>query len=424
MKKRLSLIVTVMIIIVLTGCGLGAEESGEAQEETDFNESDDSIVIAEGYRNIQPKRERDLGMYRKEETLTIEEELEQPADRAEEPVEDEKPQTKEVAQAEDEVPAETAPEQQEVTDASGTYYITAPSINVRSGGGTSYGVIGQIKQNEPVKVDGKTSNGWFRFEFQGQEGFVSGSFLGEEKVEVKAAVSSPGSTSSPAASSTSESSEEQEKEEPSSSSEETKTEEKKEELPAVARTKTASNTDQILTVVSTGGGSAKVEYWKKSGGTWNKEMSTNGFVGSNGVSANKVEGDRKAPTGAYRLGFAFGTENPGTKKSFRQITDNSYWISNVNDPEYNTWQERESSHAHDEHLIKYRDQYKYAMVINYNTHNPVSGKGSAIFLHISNGTPTLGCVSVPEAQMRMLMQELGDNAYIIIAGSESELAGY
>ncbi|UCZ52859.1 S-layer homology domain-containing protein [Bacillus shivajii] len=195
-------------------------------------------------------------------------------------------------------------------------------------------------------------------------------------------------------------------------------------LPTVAKTKTAKETDQIVTVVSTGGGHADIEYWKKTNGVWKRKMFVEGFVGSNGVSDNKVEGDRKTPTGSYAMPFAFGTENPGTKIDYWKITNTSYWISNVNDPQYNTWQERSTSHPHDEHLIAYRDQYKYAIVIDYNMEDPVPGKGSAIFLHVSNSTPTLGCVSVPESKMRYLMQELGSHARIIIAQDEDSLLNY
>lgn len=197
------------------------------------------------------------------------------------------------------------------------------------------------------------------------------------------------------------------------------------EQPAIAYTKTAQKTDQIITVVHTGSGHAEVQYWKKDPYVWQKVRSTtNGFVGLNGVSDDKVEGDRNAPIGSYGMPFSFGMENPGTQMPYRQITNRSYWISNVNDPQYNTWQERSSSHSHDEHLIRYQDQYKYAIAIDYNMNNPVPGKGSAIFLHVSNGTPTLGCVSVPESLMRYFMQELSDNARIIIAESEQDILAY
>ncbi|MGJ9386210.1 hypothetical protein [Salipaludibacillus sp. CF4.18] len=62
---------------------------------------------------------------------------------------------------------------------------------------------------------------------------------------------------------------------------------------------------------------------------------------------------------------------------------------------YQPSSKRRSSSA-DEHLINYPDQYKYAVAIDYNMDNPVRDDCSAIFLHVSNGTPTLSCVSIPE----------------------------
>ncbi|MGJ7923218.1 L,D-transpeptidase family protein [Neobacillus sp. LXY-4] len=131
----------------------------------------------------------------------------------------------------------------------------------------------------------------------------------------------------------------------------------------VSKSGTANKTNQILTVVASGS-TAQISLLEKNGGTWHEVINTNGYVGSLGVGQAR-EGPSKTPKGSYSLGFAFGTSNPGTKLPFRQITPNSYWISNVNDPDYNTWQERESSAPADEHLADYPVQYQYAIVINY-----------------------------------------------------------
>ncbi|WP_051120151.1 L,D-transpeptidase family protein [Bacillus sp. 1NLA3E] len=187
----------------------------------------------------------------------------------------------------------------------------------------------------------------------------------------------------------------------------------------VAGSKTASKTNQIVTVVANGS-SAKISLFEKNDAIWNEVINTNGYVGSLGVGQAK-EGSSKTPKGSYSLGFAFGTSNPGTKLPFKQITRNSYWISNVNDSNYNTWQERETSSSSDEHLADYPVQYQYAIVINYN--NGVGG-GSAFFLHVGNGRPTAGCVSVPREVMVQFMQRIAPGAYIINVNSQSEIAYY
>ncbi|HUR22727.1 MAG TPA: hypothetical protein VMZ73_02540, partial [Acidimicrobiales bacterium] len=45
-----------------------------------------------------------------------------------------------------------------------------------------------------------------------------------------------------------------------------------------------------------------------------------------------------------------------------------------------------------------RPVYDHGAVIAYNT-DRTPGLGSAIFMHVSNGGPTAGCVSLPSAQL-------------------------
>lgn len=191
--------------------------------------------------------------------------------------------------------------------------------------------------------------------------------------------------------------------------------------PVVAKMNLASRTNQIITVVASGS-SANVKFWEKSNGSWKQVFNVNGRVGSQGVGAAD-ENHSRTPRGAYSLGHAFGTSNPGTSLSFRQITNRSYWISNVNDPQYNTWQERSSSNRADEHMASYPTQYRYGVVINYNTAR-TPGAGSGFFLHCSNGAATAGCVAIPTENMRTVLQKLNGGAYIVNVTSESELLNY
>lgn len=176
----------------------------------------------------------------------------------------------------------------------------------------------------------------------------------------------------------------------------------------VERMNLSNQTNQIVTVVASGS-SAIVTFWQKSNAGWGQVFSTYGQVGSQGVGPAD-EYHSYTPRGAYSLGFAFGTNNPGTSLNFRQITSSSYWISNVDDPDYNTWQEREYSSSADEHLASYSSAYQYAVVINYNT-ACVRGGGSAFFLHCGNGSATAGCVAIPTNYMRQALQLLQPGVY-------------
>lgn len=63
-----------------------------------------------------------------------------------------------------------------VTEAEGTAAITAESLNVRSGPGKEYDVIGKAKAGEEFAVSGQTDNGWYRIAYGGEEGYVSGEY--------------------------------------------------------------------------------------------------------------------------------------------------------------------------------------------------------------------------------------------------------
>ncbi|SFG59709.1 L,D-transpeptidase family protein [Sporolactobacillus nakayamae] len=191
--------------------------------------------------------------------------------------------------------------------------------------------------------------------------------------------------------------------------------------PLIAETNLAKRTNQILTVVASGI-HAHITLWTKNGDTWGKSLETNGFVGKYGIGTVH-EGSMRTPYGAYSLDFAFGTSNPGTKLPFRQITSKSWWVEDSNDPNYNTWQEGDHFNKPSEHLADYPVQYKYAVVINYNTaRTPWAGSG--FFVHVSNGSYTAGCVSLPESQMVRLLNTLAPGAYILNVTSESQIKGF
>ena len=58
----------------------------------------------------------------------------------------------------------------------GKYTVTAESLNVRAGAGTSYSVIGTLKQGDEVEVQ-KFNENWGRIDFGGKEGWISASYL-------------------------------------------------------------------------------------------------------------------------------------------------------------------------------------------------------------------------------------------------------
>ena len=166
---------------------------------------------------------------------------------------------------------------------------------------------------------------------------------------------------------------------------------------------------------------------ERNNGVWQIVFpSFTGSIGEKGFAAidDKREGDGKSPSGVFPLGIAFGYDpSVATKMPYRQATEDDFWVDDVNSEDYNKWVKGEPNAASWEKMRRDDDQYKYGVVIEYNMHPIVKGKGSAIFLHVwKGGESTLGCVSMPE---EMVLKILGwlDPAKkpLIIMGTESEL---
>lgn len=117
-----------------------------------------------------------------------------------------------------------------------------------------------------------------------------------------------------------------------------------------------------------------------------------GFIGVNGSSENKVEGDKKTPIGEFEIGVILGMHNRdelyiSNTIEYVKITNSMYWVCDVNSKYYNQLIDVSSKNKdwkEAEHLIEYKEEYEYAIEIKSNPNN-VPNKGSAIFLHCGTG---------------------------------------
>lgn len=203
-----------------------------------------------------------------------------------------------------------------------------------------------------------------------------------------------------------------------------------ETAPDAAVTKEKEYT-QMITVAGSGMDSSHVQvtYYKKdSEGQWAEQFSVPGYCGHNGMSYDKKEGDRKTPIGTYSFTTAFGVyADPGSVIPYKVLDQNDYWVDDSSSQFYNqmvntkttakTWNSAE-------HLIGVLPQYHYALALNYNTENPVPGKGSAIFLHgyHTYKTWTEGCIAIPEEKMKLLLQNVDTDTQIVIAPDQGTLS--
>lgn len=196
----------------------------------------------------------------------------------------------------------------------------------------------------------------------------------------------------------------------------------------IAYTQTARKAEQIITVTGTGKSSAHIALYEKSkSGLWSRSYQTTGFVGKNGITINKKEGDKCTPEGSFPIKTAFGRkENPGAILPYTIVNPNLYWVDDPDSIYYNQMvnsKKVKKDWKSAEHLSSMGPAYDYALVIDS---NPlcIPGNGSAIFLHCTVAPSTSGCISITQEEMLRLLKELGEDAYIIIAEDRTNLSRY
>jgi L,D-peptidoglycan transpeptidase YkuD (ErfK/YbiS/YcfS/YnhG family) len=181
---------------------------------------------------------------------------------------------------------------------------------------------------------------------------------------------------------------------------------------------------RVITVTarSTHSTTATLQAWNKAaGGGWTKYGSAvTAHVGSDGLSAHPSESRSATPIGSFTLTQAFGHDaDPGTLLPYLHTNSSDWWISQPGRL-YNTHQRCSSNCSFrrgdpNEHLYYETPYYNYAVVIDYNTRNAPGGveqgKGSAFFLHVTDGAPTAGCVAIPQSKLLTIMRWLRPSAY-------------
>jgi L,D-peptidoglycan transpeptidase YkuD (ErfK/YbiS/YcfS/YnhG family) len=197
-----------------------------------------------------------------------------------------------------------------------------------------------------------------------------------------------------------------------------------------ANKQSLKHTDQLLIVFNTADADyhSQLMALEKKGANWQMKFSLiKASIGQNGFAkpGEKKELDGKTPTGIFDLGQLFSYENAiNTLLPFIQSTKEDKWIDDTTSNQYNQYVRGQTDAKSFENLIFPGIDYKYCMVIEYNTHPVIKGKGSAIFFHLVNDTysPTLGCVAISEADMKSVLQWLKPNLKKnILMGNETIL---
>ncbi|MCV7420720.1 L,D-transpeptidase family protein [Mycobacterium yunnanensis] len=151
--------------------------------------------------------------------------------------------------------------------------------------------------------------------------------------------------------------------------------------------------------------------YERVNGTWERVLGpTPATLGELGVGEPEDDVFR-TPEGTFPLGQAFGRKpNPGTRMPYFQATDEDWWDEDVDSPTYNTHVHAAEIDSEDaENLYDSGPMYDYAVVIDHNPQR-VPGRSAGIFLHVTDGDPTWGCVAVDRDQMKSVLQWLDPSA--------------
>jgi L,D-peptidoglycan transpeptidase YkuD (ErfK/YbiS/YcfS/YnhG family) len=181
----------------------------------------------------------------------------------------------------------------------------------------------------------------------------------------------------------------------------------------VARLVGVGDAGQVIAVDASGYGATTatltayqrtVDGWQQVFGPWIANIGRNGFA----PPGAKREGDGRTPSGSYGFSFFFGVRaDPGVRFEYRSIA--GPWIVWDDDPgsaNYNEWiDERAQAAGADPEPMDRTPVYDHGAVIDYNAQR-TPGLGSAIFLHVSCGAATAGCVSLPMSELVSVLRWL------------------
>jgi L,D-peptidoglycan transpeptidase YkuD (ErfK/YbiS/YcfS/YnhG family) len=144
-------------------------------------------------------------------------------------------------------------------------------------------------------------------------------------------------------------------------------------------------------------------------------------LGRAGIRAGKREGDGATPRGRFRLvrlwwrGDRF--PRPATLLPSRRIDAAIAWCEEPADRRYNR-PFRRSANEPGDRLRRDDNLYDWIIELDHNTRPRITGRGSAVFLHVARPerSPTSGCVALDAKALRQLLARVGPETRIVIAG--------
>ena len=131
-------------------------------------------------------------------------------------------------------------------------------------------------------------------------------------------------------------------------------------------------------------------------------------VGKKGISEKKTEGDLKTPRGNFEIGNLFFRKDrckkPLTKLKCIPIEKKMGWCDDPSNKNYNKLITIKKK-INCENLYRKDHKYERIIPIHFNTKKIIPGKGSAIFIHLTNNYKgTAGCIALKKKDFLILLK--------------------
>ena len=140
-------------------------------------------------------------------------------------------------------------------------------------------------------------------------------------------------------------------------------------------------------------------------------------IGRAGLSACKSEGDGATPRGVHAItGLLYRPDRVACPSGWaRPIWPRDLWSDDPNDPAYNLMVRAPYAATH-ERLRRADPLYDLIFLTGWNWPDPISGRGSAIFIHQWRrpGAPTEGCIGLRRNDLWRIARALRPQTRLII----------
>ena len=142
-------------------------------------------------------------------------------------------------------------------------------------------------------------------------------------------------------------------------------------------------------------------------------------VGKKGFTKNKKEGDKRTPKGTFEIENLYfrkdRKQKPSTLLNCIAIKKGMGWCHDTSFPKkYNKLFKIQKKIKHEK--LKRKDyKYDFLIPIKYNFKKPIVGRGSCIFIHLTNDyKPTAGCIALKEKDFLIMAKLIKRNSKIKI----------